>query len=110
MQGVALLGWTLGFLRPYRWRAAAIVALALTEVGLATLAPWPLKGLGDSVLGETPLSSGLTALLPGTMISSATALLVAVVVAGHTSAPHTSGIWFGGAGVAYETADGLLLD
>ena len=82
MQGVALLGWTLGFLRPYRWRAAAIVALALTEVGLATLAPWPLKVLVDSVLGETPLSSGLTALLPGTMISSATALLVAVVVAG----------------------------
>ena len=82
MQGVALLGWTLGFLRPYRWRAAAIVALALAEVGLATLAPWPLKVLVDSVLGETPLPSGLTALLPGTMISSASALLVAVVVAG----------------------------
>ncbi len=82
MLSVALLGWTLDFLRPFRWRAAAIVALALAEVGLATLAPWPLKVMVDSVLGETPLPSWLTDLLPSTLASGGTALLVAVVVAG----------------------------
>ena len=48
---MSLAGWTLSFLRPYRARVAAIVALSLLEIGLAALAPWPLKAVVDNVLG-----------------------------------------------------------
>ena len=79
---VGLLPWTLSFLRPYRGRAAAIVALSLAEVGLAALAPWPLKVLVDSVLGATPLPAWIARLLPGTIADDTAALLVLVVIAG----------------------------
>ena len=52
---MTLAGWTLSFLRPYRARVAAIVALSLLEIGLAALAPWPLKAVVDNVLGGHPL-------------------------------------------------------
>ena len=79
---MTLLSWTLSFLRPYRRQAAVVIALSLAEVGLAALAPWPLKVLVDSVLGETPLPGWMGRLLPGALVGDAAALLVLVVVTG----------------------------
>ena len=79
---MSVLRWTLGFLRPYRRQAAAIVALSLVEIGLAALAPWPLKVIVDHVLGGLPLPRGLEVLIPAAVVGSAVLLLVVVVVAG----------------------------
>ena len=79
---MSLAGWTLSFLRPYRARVAAIVALSLLEIGLAALAPWPLKAVVDNVLGGHALPALLAG--PATTLSGGTAagLLAVVVVAG----------------------------
>jgi len=77
-----LAGWTLSLLRPYRARVAAIVALSLLEIGLAALAPWPLKAVVDNVLGGhelPPLVAGPATALSG---GSAAGLLAVIVVAG----------------------------
>jgi ATP-binding cassette, subfamily B, bacterial len=79
---MTLAGWTLSFLRPYRGRVAAIVALSLLEIGLAALAPWPLKAVVDSVLGGHPLPSLVAGPAQTLSGGSATALLVVIVVAG----------------------------
>ena len=79
---MTLLAWTLSFLRPYRGRTAAVVALTLVEIGLAALAPWPLKLVIDTVFGDTPFPDWLTTSLPGLVGLSAAALLVAIVVVG----------------------------
>ena len=74
--------WALSFLRPYRSRSVLIVLLALTEIGLAALAPWPMKAIVDNVLGGRPFPGvlgGLTTALTG---NSTTGLLVLVAVAG----------------------------
>src|SRR5688500_16994101 len=79
---MTLAGWTLSFLRPYRARVAAIVALALLEIALAALAPWPLKAVVDNVLGGhalPPLVAGPAQTLSG---GSAAGLLVVIAVAG----------------------------
>ena len=79
---MTLAGWTLSLLRPYRARVAAIVALSLLEIGLAALAPWPLKAVVDNVLGGQalpPLVAGPASALAG---ESAVGLLVLIVVAG----------------------------
>ena len=77
-----LVSWTLSFLRPYRARVAAIAILALTEIGLAALSPWPLKIVVDSVLGGHPVPDWFAVLIPSRVGASAVALLVIVVVAG----------------------------
>jgi ATP-binding cassette subfamily B protein len=79
---VTLLSWTLSFLRPYRGRSAAVVALTLIEIGLAALAPWPLKLVVDTVFGDIPFPGWLAAWLPGLVGLSAAAVLVAIVLAG----------------------------
>jgi ATP-binding cassette subfamily B protein/subfamily B ATP-binding cassette protein MsbA len=79
---VPLVSWTLSFLRPYRARVAAIAILALTEIGLAALSPWPLKIVVDSVLGGQPVPDWFAVLIPSRVGASAVALLVIVVVAG----------------------------
>jgi ABC-type multidrug transport system fused ATPase/permease subunit len=79
---VPLVSWTLSFLRPYRARVAAIAILALTEIGLAALSPWPLKIVVDSVLGGHPVPDWFAVLIPSRVGASAVALLVIVVVAG----------------------------
>ena len=78
----SLVSWTLSFLRPYKRRTAGIVALTLLEIGLAALAPWPLKLVVDTVFGETPLPAFLTTRLPASVLASAVALLVLIVLAG----------------------------
>ncbi len=77
-----VVSWTLGFLRPYRGRAAAILALSLLEIGLAALAPWPLKVIVDYVLSGLPLPAALAVITPSAVAGSAAALLVVVVLAG----------------------------
>jgi ATP-binding cassette, subfamily B, bacterial len=79
---MTLAGWTLSFLRPYRGRVAAILALSLLEIGLAALAPWPLKAVVDSVLGAHPLPSLVAGPAQALSGGNTTALLVVIVVAG----------------------------
>ena len=61
---MALIRWTAAFLRPYRARVGAILGLSLVEIGLVTAAPWTLKLIVDSVLGEQPLPAPLVDLFP----------------------------------------------
>jgi ABC-type multidrug transport system fused ATPase/permease subunit len=61
---------------------AAIAVLSAIEVGLGSLAPWPLKAVVDNVLGGQPLPSWLAAFTSAVTGSSAVALLVLVVVTG----------------------------
>ncbi len=77
-----VVSWTLGFLRPYRKQATAILALSILEIGLAVLAPWPLKVIVDYVLGGLPLPEALAAVTPAAIVGSAAAILVVVVLAG----------------------------
>ena len=79
---MTLVSWTLSFLRPYRGRTLAIASLSVLEIGLAALAPWPLKIIVDTVLGGSPLPGPIAMLLPATVAASAPALLVAIVIAG----------------------------
>jgi ATP-binding cassette subfamily B protein/subfamily B ATP-binding cassette protein MsbA len=78
---VAVIGWTLSFLRPYRTRVLAISILSIAEVGLSALAPWPLKIVVDSVLGDHPLPERFAGFMASTG-AHRVALLVIVVVAG----------------------------
>ena len=78
---VNLAAWILGYLRPYRGRALAVVLLVLAETGLTALAPWPLKVLVDNVLGGAPFPPAVAARLPGAF-DDAVLLLAAVVAAG----------------------------
>jgi ATP-binding cassette subfamily B protein len=78
---VAVIGWTLSFLRPYRTRVLAISILSIAEIGLTALAPWPLKIVVDSVLGDHPLPGWFAGVMASTG-ANRVALLVVVVVAG----------------------------
>jgi len=78
---VAVIGWTLSFLRPYRTRVLAISILSVAEIGLTALAPWPLKIVVDSVLGDHPLPERFVGLMASTG-ANRVALLVIIVVAG----------------------------
>ena len=79
---MTVISWTLSFLRPYRARTLAIVILSLAEIGLAALAPWPLKLVVDNVIGGLPLPEPLAGLMSAVLGDRAVALLVIVVVAG----------------------------
>ena len=76
------LSWTLPMLRPYRGRVIVIAVLAMLEIGLSALAPWPLKVVVDNVLGGRPLPPSLTAVVSSVTGSSTIALLLIVVFAG----------------------------
>jgi ABC-type multidrug transport system fused ATPase/permease subunit len=78
---VAVIAWTLSFLRPYRTRVLAISILSLAEIGLTALAPWPLKIVVDSVLGDHPLPERFAGFMASTG-ANRVALLVVVVIAG----------------------------
>ena len=79
---MTLVRWTLSFLKPYRARVVLIATLSLTEIGLAALAPWPLKVVVDNVLGARPLPDPVATFVHSTIGEGAIALLIAVVVAG----------------------------
>ena len=79
---MTLIRWTAAFLRPYRARVAAVLGLSLVEIGLATAAPWALKLIVDSVLGEQPLPAPLVAALPFVADLGAIALLALFATGG----------------------------
>ncbi len=79
---MTLVRWTLSFLQPYRSRVVAIVTLSFAEIGLAALAPWPLKVIVDNVLGGRQLPEPVETLLHVTLGGSVATLLVAVVIGG----------------------------
>ena len=79
---MTLLAWTLAFLRPHRGRVIAITVLAVVEVGLVALAPWPLKAVVDNVLGGQPLPAPFAALVQPLVGTNTVALLLLVVFAG----------------------------
>src|SRR5688500_12634133 len=79
---VTLLSWTLPMLRPYQARVALIAVLALIEIGLSALAPWPLKVVVDNVLGGQPMPAPLAAFFQSLVGSSIVGLLLIVVLAG----------------------------
>lgn len=69
----------LPYLRP-RWKLAALgVLITLLSVGAGLLAPWPLKILFDSVLGNHPLPSFLARPLDWLGVSRFGLLIVAVL-------------------------------
>ena len=76
------LTWTLSLLRVYRARVVIISCLALLEIGLSALAPWPLKVVIDNVLGGRPLPEPLAAVLLSLVGTGTVALLLIVVAAG----------------------------
>jgi ATP-binding cassette subfamily B protein/subfamily B ATP-binding cassette protein MsbA len=59
-----------------------IFALSILEIGLAVLAPWPLKVIVDYVLGGLPIPASLAAITPAAIAGSAVAFLVVVVLVG----------------------------
>ncbi len=75
-----LIRWTATFLRPYRPRVAAVLGLSLVEIGLVTLAPWALKLIVDSVLGDQPLPAPLVALFP--FLSESVPIVLLMLFAG----------------------------
>jgi ATP-binding cassette, subfamily B, bacterial len=77
---VSLLSWTLSFLRPYRGRVGVLAVIAVFEIALGILAPWPLKLVIDNVLGGQALPSWAAWLQQ--IGDSRVALLLAVVVGG----------------------------
>ncbi len=79
---MTLVLWTLSFLRPYRARVIAIGLLGVVEIGLSTLAPWPLKVVVDNVLAGQSLPAPLASFVNGLVGDSRVALLVLIVVAG----------------------------
>ena len=79
---MTLIRWTAAFLRPYRARVAAVLGLSLVEIGLATAAPWALKLIVDSVLGQQSLPAPLVALLPFVADLGAIGLLVLFATGG----------------------------
>lgn len=79
---MSLLSWTLSRLRPYRGRVAILAGIAIVDIGLGLLAPWPLQVLVDNVLGGQPLPSALAWLQRITWNDGRVALLAVVVVGG----------------------------
>jgi ATP-binding cassette, subfamily B, bacterial len=77
-----VFAWSLSFLRDYKGRVAGIAGLAILEIGLAALAPWPLKAVVDNVLGGRALPGTIDTLLRPLAGTSAAALLIVIVVAG----------------------------
>jgi ATP-binding cassette, subfamily B, bacterial len=79
---MSLLRWSLGFLKPYRFRVTVLTVLLLSEIGLGALQPWPLAIVIDYVLQQKaipePFAGWLLAIHGGNRI----VLLVLFVVAG----------------------------
>ncbi len=53
----------LELIRPYRWMVAGIFGVLLIQIAMGLAAPWPLKVVLDSVIGDHPLPGWLHGLL-----------------------------------------------
>jgi ABC-type multidrug transport system fused ATPase/permease subunit len=68
-------------MRPYRGRMVLLVAIAVTEIVLVALGPWPMKIVVDNVFGSYPMPAPLSPIM--TVLGGSKAnLLLAVVVGG----------------------------
>ncbi len=79
---MSLIAWVASLLRPYRVRVFLISLLALLQIGMNLLAPWPLKVVVDNVLSEHPLPPRIAAIVHTFVGDSPVALLVLVVASG----------------------------
>ena len=79
---MSLAAWTWSCLRPYRGRVAILITIAITNVALGLLAPWPLKLVVDNVLEGRPLPGALDRIGVALAGDSRAALLVLVVCGG----------------------------
>ena len=77
-----LIVWTFACMRPYRWRMAFLAVIALTQIVLGLLSPWPLKIVVDNVLGGQPLPSYLSESIRAVAGDSRVGLLIVIVAAG----------------------------
>jgi ATP-binding cassette subfamily B protein/subfamily B ATP-binding cassette protein MsbA len=75
-----LPAWVWSYVRPYRGRMAALAALAVLNVGLGLLAPWPLKLVVDNALGGRALPAPLAPLAD--RLPPGPVMLLAAIVAG----------------------------
>lgn len=82
MNAIPLFSWSLSFLRPYRPRVVAIALLAVAEIALAALAPWPLKALVDNVLGGQPFPTALAEVVTAFTGGNIMVLLIVVAAVG----------------------------
>ena len=77
----------LDLLRPYRWLVAGIFAVLLVQIAMGLAAPWPLKIVLDSVVGDHPLPSWLHGMLQpilggeGKMHVAGLAAIIVIVIA-----------------------------
>ena len=77
-----IFSWSLSFLRPYRVRVIAIVLLAIVEIALAALAPWPMKAIVDNVFGGHPFPGPLATVADTLTNGSVESLLILVALSG----------------------------
>ncbi len=79
---MSLIGWVASLLRPYRGRVVLISSLALLQIGMNLLAPWPLKVVVDNVLSDYPLPPPVDAFVNAIVGDSQVGLLVLIVLGG----------------------------
>ena len=79
---MSLAAWTLSYMRPYRVRMAALAVIALVQIALGLLSPWPLKLVVDNVLGGQPLPAVLQGPIAALAGDSRLGVLIVVVAAG----------------------------
>ncbi len=79
---MSLAAWTLSYMRPYRVRMAALAVIALVQIALGLLSPWPLKLVVDNVLGGQPLPAVLQGPIAALAGDSRLGILIVVVAAG----------------------------
>ncbi|MEH3143630.1 MAG: ABC transporter ATP-binding protein [Mycobacterium kyogaense] len=77
----------LDLLRPYRWSVVGIFAVLCVQIAMGLAAPWPLKVVLDSVVGDHPLPPWLHGLLQpilggeGKMHVAGLAAIMVIVIA-----------------------------
>ena len=52
--------WSLGYLRPYRWKLGWLLLVTAIEILSGLLLPWPLKFIVDHALGSEPMPQWVT--------------------------------------------------
>ncbi|CAN5860219.1 ABC transporter ATP-binding protein [soil metagenome] len=77
-----LIGWLLGYLRPYRASFAAFIGVSLLQILVGLLVPWSMKVLVDNVLGNEPSPAWLVRLTDVFSLHDKFSMLVAVCLAG----------------------------
>jgi len=99
----------LRYVRPFRGLAALTAVLTILVAGFGLLAPWPLKILFDSVLGNHPLPAPLQPVLEG--LAHDRVLLLVIVVSGGfliTLAENLLHVW--NSYVQTKLEQGIILD